>query len=96
MQKREFLGRVSAKCGLSKRASEQAMDAVFDTLAEVLAEQGRLQVSGLGVFSTAWRAPRTARNPRTGELIRLAPTVSAVFRPSAALKARLNPEEQNG
>ena len=68
----EYIGHVEAGelsfvpwvyCALAQGTDKQK-EAAAQTLAEVLAEQGRLQVSGLGVFSTAWRAPRTARARR--------------------------------
>ncbi len=90
MQKREFISRVAAKTGVTKRDSERAMDAVFQTLTEALAEGEQLRISGFGIFETKARAPRTARNPRTGETIRLPAATALIFRPSKALKERLN------
>lgn len=96
MHKREFVERVAARCGLTKRASEQAADAVFAALADLMAEGDHLRVPGLGVFDTVRRAPRTARNPRTGETIRVDAVTLPVFRPAVPLKARLNPGSGRG
>lgn len=91
MNKREFLGRVSGKTGLTKRDTERTMDAVFQTLGEVLAQGGRLVVSGFGTFATVQRTARTARNPRTGAPVALPACRAAVLRPAKVLKIRLNP-----
>ena len=40
MQKREFIDRISAKTGLMKKDSERIMDALFETLQEILSEGG--------------------------------------------------------
>ena len=90
MKKREFIDRVAARTGLTKRDSERVMDAVFQTLGELLTQGDRLQVSGFGVFHTKLRGPRTARNPRTGAVLPLPAATAPVFRPSHALLERLN------
>jgi nucleoid DNA-binding protein len=53
----------------------------------------------LGIFEIARKqsvtrnlkkAPRVARNPKTGTEVRIAPRRVIVFKPSAVLKARIN------
>ncbi len=90
MQKREFISRVAAKTGMTKVASDRTMDAVFQTLAEVLAEGDRLQITGFGVFNTRRRAARSALDPRTGGRISVSAQTMPVFRPTKTLKERLN------
>ena len=90
LRKREFIDQVAAKTGLTKRDSERAMDAVFQIMGELLARRDRMQVNQFGVFETRTRAPRMARNPRTGEAICLPAAIAPVFRPSHALLERLN------
>lgn len=82
---------MSARCGLSRADSERAMDAVFRTLGDVLAQGGRFQVRSFGVFQVKARAPRIARNPKTGAALPLPAAIAPVLRPSRALKERLNP-----
>ena len=90
MQKRQFIDRVAAKTGMTKRDSERTMDAVFQTLAEVLAEGDRFQITGFGVFNTRRRAARSARNPRTGGRISVSAQTMPVFKPTKSLRERLN------
>ena len=90
MQKRQFIDRVAAKTGMTKRDSERTMDAVFQTLAEVLAEGDRFQITGFGVFNTRRRAARSALNPRTGGRISVSAQTMPVFKPTKSLRERLN------
>ena len=90
MQKRQFIGRVAAKTGMTKRDSERTMDAIFQTLAEVLEEGDRIQVNKFGVFQIKRRAPRMARNPRTGAAHPLPAVTALTFKAAPALRARLN------
>ncbi len=90
MQKRAFIDRVAAKTGMTKRDSERTMDAIFQTLAEVLEEGDRIQVNKFGVFQTKHRAPRMARNPRTGAAHPLPASTTLAFKASPALRELLN------
>lgn len=91
MLKRDFITLVAAKTGLTKKDSERTMDALFQTLGEVLTRGERVIVSGFGIFETKDRAARTGRNPLTGETMPIPPYVAAAFRPSKELKEQLNP-----
>lgn len=94
MTKREFIDVVAAKAGMTKKDSEQTMNALFEALGELLSQGDRLVVSGFGTFETKVRAARTARNPRTGEPMPLPAATVPVFKPSQALKDKLNPNTE--
>lgn len=96
MKKREFIDRVSVKTGLTKRDSARAMDAVFQTLAQVLAQGGRLRVHEFGVFDTRMRAPRRVRNPNTGAIMYVKTSRVPVLRANKVLLRRLNGPETQG
>ena len=96
MTKREFIDLVAVRISLTKRDSERAMDAVFQTLAEVLAQGGRLRVHEFGVFDTRMRAPRRARNPHTGAIMHLDALKVPVLRPNKVLLRRLNDTAAQG
>lgn len=89
MQKREFIGLVAEKTGMSKRDNERVMDAIFQTLGQLLVEGDRLVVSGFGTFTTKQRAARIARNPGTGQAIPLPAGRTAVLKPAQVYKERL-------
>ena len=90
MRKRPFIDLVAAKTGLTKKDNELVMDAIFQTLGELLANGDRLEVNGFGIFTTRTRAARTARNPRTGESFLLEAANLPVLRPSQSLRDRMN------
>lgn len=92
MNKRDFIGLVSEKTGLTKKDSEQTVNAVFEALREILSQGGRLIVNGFGTFETKKRAARKGRNPRTKEFVEIPAATVPVFKPSQALKDALNPK----
>jgi DNA-binding protein HU-beta len=74
----------------SKAAAGQALDAILDSLAEVLAAGDSVSLTGFGSFSVAQRAARDGRNPRTGEPLRIPAAKVVKFSPGKHLKIAVN------
>ena len=72
------------KC--KKNEAHDIVAAVIDGATKLLIDNGALQLSGLGVFSVSTRAPRQGVNPKTGEKIQIAETVSVTFKNSSTLR----------
>lgn len=94
MQKRTFVSLVAAKTGLTKKDSEQTMDAIFETLSEILSQGEHLAVSQFGSFVPKKRAARTVRNPRTGEQMIMPPSTTVALKLSQNLKEKMNPNTE--
>ena len=86
MNKSELAERLAGRTGMSKAAAKDAVDGVFDVIAEALADGEDVRVLGFGAFGTRNRSARTARNPRTGEPIPVAASTVPVFKPGATLR----------
>jgi DNA-binding protein HU-beta len=86
MNKAELITAVAQKTGLSKKDSEKAVCAVFDSIAENLREGGKVQIVGFGAFEVRQRAAHIGRNPRTKEEVRIPATCVPAFRAGKALK----------
>ena len=67
MNKSQSADRLAERMGLSKSAAAAAVDAVFETIGEALAEDEDVRIAGFGTFTTKSRPARAGRNPRTGE-----------------------------
>ena len=78
-------GRVAERTRLASVAAKGAVDAVFDEIAEALANGADARISGFGVFGTKARPARTRRNPRTGESVPIAASTAPTFKPGKAL-----------
>ena len=74
MNKAEMADRLAARIGLNKAAARDAVDGVFATIDEALANGEAARIAGFGTFAAKTRAARTGRNPQTGEAI----SISAV------------------
>ncbi len=78
--------------GLSRSESAELVDAILDEIADSLVREGVVKIASFGTFLVRAKGPRVGRNPRTGEEVPIEARRVLVFRPSQALRARLNRE----
>ncbi len=64
MTKQEFVDRVAQRGSMSRREAGDAVDAVLDSITEVLRQGGEVNFTGFGKFSTQHRKERQGVNPR--------------------------------
>jgi integration host factor subunit beta len=76
--------------GFSNRQSETIVNAIFEEMAKVLVDGGRIEIRGFGSFDTKQRRARQGRNPRTGDLVEVASKWVPFFRAGKELRAGLN------
>lgn len=86
MNKTELVAAVAAKAELSKKDAEAAVNAVFDSVKDALAEGDKVSLIGFGTFSVKTRAARTGINPRTKETIEIPESKVPAFKAGSALK----------
>lgn len=92
MTKAEIIDQVYEKVGgFSKKEAAEVVEAVFDTMKDVLAEGDKVKISGFGNFVVREKKQRIGRNPQTGEPIPISARRVLTFKPSQVLKQVLNP-----
>jgi nucleoid DNA-binding protein len=91
MTKQEFVDKVQQEAGIeqSKTATTAVIEAVFDSIAEVVKTEQSFRWHGFGTFESRKRAARKGFNPQTGEAIKIKASTTVAFRPATALKERL-------
>lgn len=90
MNKNDLVGAVASSTGLSKADSAKAVDAVFDSITDVLKRGSDVRLVGFGTFSVANRAASEGRNPRTGERIHIPASKQPKFKAGKGLKDAVN------
>lgn len=90
MNKSDLIAAVCEKTETTKKAAEQAVNAVIETITEELAREGRVQIVGFGTFQVRERAERKGRNPQTGEEMIIPASKSPVFKAGKNLKDIVN------
>ncbi len=86
MNKAELVAAVAEKAGLSKKDSEKAINAAFDSITAALVDGEKVQLVGFGAFEVKERNARVGRNPKTKEEIEIPASRVAVFKAGKALK----------
>ena len=86
MNKTELVAAVAEKTGLSKKDSEKAVNAAFDSITEALAAGEKVQLVGFGAFEVKERNARVGRIPKTKETIEIPASRVASFKVGKALK----------
>ena len=90
MNKAELTAAIVKKTQFTKKDAEKALSAVTDVIAEALAKGDKVQIVGFGSFEVRNRPARVARNPRTGEQIKIAASKAPVFKAGKGLKDSVN------
>ena len=90
MNKTELTAALAAKTGFAKKDAEKALNAFVDVITESLAQDEKVQIVGFGSFEVKARPARTARNPRTGEEIKIEASKAPVFKAGKSLKEAVN------
>jgi len=86
MNKTELIAAVAEKTGMSKKDSEKAVNAAFESITASLVAGDKVQLVGFGAFEVKERAERVCRNPRTKEEVKVPATRVASFKAGKALK----------
>jgi len=92
MTKAELIERVSKDAGLavSKKQVMGVVESVFEHLHRAIRKDKRFTYPGFGTWAVKKRRARKGRNPKTGEVILIAPTRTIAFKPAPNFKASLN------
>ncbi len=87
MNKAELIDVLTTKLNTDRRQATAAVENVVDTIVRAVHKGDSVTITGFGVFEQRRRAARVARNPRTGETVKVKPTSVPAFRPGAQFKA---------
>src|SRR5262245_32944896 len=85
VNKAELIDALAGRLG-DKRSAGTALDAVLAEIQTAVAKGDKVAITGFGVFEKRVRAARTARNPRTGEAVKVKKTSVPAFRAGASFK----------
>lgn len=96
MNRTELTSAAAKAAGVTKAQAESVVRALFgdqDEAGLIASEahgNGRVQITGFGIFEGKSVKARTARNPRTGEALEIPESSKISFKPSKALKDFMN------
>ena len=86
MNKHELIETVSSKAEITKKEADLAVNATLDAIIEGLAKEGKVVLPGFGSFEVRNKTAREGRNPRTGEVVKIAAKRAPAFKPGKGMK----------
>jgi DNA-binding protein HU-beta/integration host factor subunit beta len=88
--KRNLVEKVAIRTGLTQVDTKTVLDCFLEALSDSLVHGNGIEIRGFGRFKIKEKKPRTARNPRTNEIIAVKAGIKPVFEPALQLKRRVN------
>lgn len=78
---------IAAELNVPRRTAARVLDAVLDSISDLLRARGKVAVKGFGTFERRIRKGRAYKHPLTGESIDVANKETVIFKPSDQLVA---------
>ena len=79
--------KVAEELNVPRRTAARVLDAVLDSVSELLHSRGKVAVKGFGTFERRVRKGRAYKHPLTGKSIEVANKETVIFKPSDQLIA---------
>jgi DNA-binding protein HU-beta len=86
MNKAELINAIADKAEISKGDATRALDAFIEVVGKALKKNDKVSLVGFGTFVVRKRAARNGRNPRTGEVVKIAASKNPSFKAGKAFK----------
>ena len=91
MTRSELIDLIKKQSGdLDAKEVEEAIELFFEEIISGLTSGSRIELRGFGSFSLKNRAPRIARNPRTGEKVEVSSKLIPYFKTGKELNNLIN------
>ena len=90
MNKTDLVEVVVAETGVSKKQADAVVSAALAAITSALKSGDKVQLIGFGTFEVKESAEREGRNPKTGEVIKIAASKKPTFSASKVLKDEVN------
>lgn len=86
MNKAELVTAIASKTKMSRVQIEILLEATLATIQKTVAKGEEVKIVGFGSFCKTLRKAKTARNPKTGQVINVPNTTIPRFKPGKAFK----------
>jgi integration host factor subunit beta len=92
--KKEIVLAMVNELQLSQTQAKDVVQMMFDAIIDALASDGRIELRNFGVFEVKRRAPRKARNPKTGDRVSVPEKLVVTFKPGKEMEQRVKATRQ--
>jgi DNA-binding protein HU-beta len=91
MNKAELIDVIAAKTNVTKREADTILNALTETIVEVVSSGDKVSLVGFGSFEPRDRQAREGRNPKTGEKMMIGATRVPAFSAGKLFKDKVAP-----
>ncbi len=75
--------------GITKKDCALVVDGLLNAIKNALAQHEHIEIRGFGTFKVRERKTRMARNPRTGDPVKVPSRMVPVFKPSKEMRVQV-------
>lgn len=86
MTKADIVNQIAEATGLTKTDTSAVVEGLIASVVHAMQRGEHIEIRGFGTFKVVDRAPRTGRNPKTGEVVKIPSRPVPVFKPSRELR----------
>lgn len=90
MNKLEMISALKKEANISKSEAAKVVQIFFDSMADALVREERIEIRGLCSFFVKKYKSYTGRNPKTGEKVQIRPKKLPFFKCGKELRERVN------
>ena len=89
MTKSDLVKTLADTKDIQQAVAERIINEVFDCMSNTLISDGRIEIRGFGSFENRQYVGRTGRNPKSGEMVKVAPKKIPFFKVGKEIKNRI-------
>lgn len=93
MNKTELIDEIARKADISKAAAARVLDATIETVISTVSKGEPVSILGFGGFEARKRNARNGKNPKTGDMIKIAASTVPAFKPGKSFKDAVNKKD---
>lgn len=87
--KKDIAKTIAEETGITQQGAKQLVQRTLDSIVQMLADHGRIELRNFGVFECKERKDRTGRNPKTGESVEIPAKFVVTFKPGKEMEERI-------
>ena len=90
MNKSQLIETIAKEEGITIKSAASVVNVVFDSMADSLARDDRVEIRGFGSFKVKDYSSYQGRNPKTGEIIQVKEKKLPYFKVGKGMKERVD------
>ena len=87
--KKDIVKTIAEETGLTQQSAKELVQRTLDSIVQMLADHGRIELRNFGVFECKERKARVGRNPKTGDPVEVPAKFVVTFKPGKEMEKRI-------